>query len=97
MVSGEWRMANFPGVSRMKHRLATFFTGGTISMRFDPTTGGAVPALSGEEIIAQVPGLDEIADFDVINFGKWPGPHVTPPRMMELAREIGRASCRERV
>ena len=45
-----------------------------------------VPALSGGEIIAQVPGLDEIADFDVIDFGKWPGPHVTPSRMMELAR-----------
>jgi L-asparaginase len=70
----------------MKHRLAIFFTGGTISMRFDPATGGAVPALSGEEIIEQVPGLDQIADFDVIDFGKWPGPHVTPSRMMELAR-----------
>jgi L-asparaginase len=70
----------------MKPRLAAFFTGGTISMRFDPATGGAVPALSGEEIIAQVPGLNEIADFDVIDFGKWPGPHVTPPRMMDLAR-----------
>jgi L-asparaginase len=70
----------------MKPRLAAFFTGGTISMRFDPATGGAVPALSGREIIAQVPGLDEIADFDVIDFGKWPGPHVTPSRMMELAR-----------
>src|SRR5262245_39929565 len=72
----------------MKTRLAIFFTGGTISMRIDPVTGGAVPALSGEEIIAQVPGLDQIADFDVINFGKWPGPHVTPPRMMELARAV---------
>jgi L-asparaginase len=70
----------------MKSRLAAFFTGGTISMRFDPATGGAVPALSGEEIIAQVPGLHEIADFDVIDFGKWPGPHVTPSRMMDLAR-----------
>jgi L-asparaginase len=70
----------------MKPRLAAFFTGGTISMRFDPATGGAVPALSGEEILAQVPGLDEIADFDVIDFGKWPGPHVTPSRMMDLAR-----------
>src|SRR5262249_3805870 len=70
----------------MKPRLAAFFTGGTISMRFDPSTGGAVPALSGEEIIAQVPGLGGIADFDVIDFGKWPGPHMTPSRMMELAR-----------
>ncbi len=45
-------------------------------MRIDPATGGAVPALSGEELVAQVPGLEEIADFDVINFGRWPGPHV---------------------
>jgi len=32
----------------MKPRLAAFFTGGAISMRFDPATGGAVPALSGK-------------------------------------------------
>lgn len=70
----------------MKPRLATFFTGGTISMRIDPATGGAVPALSGEEIIALVPGLDQLADFDLINFARLPGPHWTPGRMMELAR-----------
>jgi L-asparaginase len=70
----------------MKPRIAIFFTGGTISMRIDPQTGGAVPALSGEEIIAQVPGLEELAEFDVINFARLPGPHWTPPRMLELAR-----------
>ncbi|MEO6725255.1 MAG: asparaginase domain-containing protein, partial [Blastocatellia bacterium] len=72
----------------MKPRLATFFTGGTISMRIDPATGGAIPALSGEEIIAQVPGLNDIADYDLINFDRLPGPHWTPQRMMELARAI---------
>jgi L-asparaginase len=72
----------------MKPRLATFFTGGTISMRIDPATGGAVPALSGEEIIALVPGLDQIAEFDLINFARLPGPHWTPGRMMELARAV---------
>src|SRR5262245_146085 len=70
----------------MKPRLAAFFTGGTISMRFDPATGGAVPALSGHEIIAVVPGLAGIDDFDLIDFGNVTGPHMTPPRMMELAR-----------
>src|SRR5215510_11435108 len=69
----------------MKPYLATFFT------------GGAIPALSGEEIIAQVPGLDEIADFDVINFGRWPGPHVTPSRMMELARAVKDKTAQERI
>ncbi len=72
----------------MKPRLATFFTGGTISMRIDPATGGAIPMLSGEEIIEQVPGLGEIADYDLINFDRLPGPHWTPGRMMELARAV---------
>ncbi len=72
----------------MKPRIATFFTGGTISMRIDPVTGGAIPALSGEEIIALVPGLEEIAEFDVVNFALWPGPHVTPSRMMDLAVKV---------
>ncbi len=72
----------------MKPRLATFFTGGTISMRIDPATGGAIPMLSGEEIIAQVPGLNDIADFDLVNFDRLPGPHWTPQRMMELAQAI---------
>lgn len=72
----------------MKPRIAMFFTGGTISMRIDPQTGGAIPALSGEEIIAQAPGLEELAEFDVINFGRLPGPHWTPQRMLELARAV---------
>ncbi len=72
----------------MKPRLATFFTGGTISMRIDPATGGAIPMLSGEEIIAQVPGLNDLADFDLINFDRLPGPHWMPERMMQLARAV---------
>jgi L-asparaginase len=74
--------------SSMKPRIAIFFTGGTISMRVDPKSGGAVPALSGEEIIAQVPGLNEITDFEVIDFACLPGPHMTPPKMLELARAV---------
>ena len=72
----------------MKPRIAIFFTGGTISMRVDPNSGGAIPALSGEEIVAQVPGLNEVADFTIINFAKLPGPHITPPKMLDLAREV---------
>lgn len=81
----------------MKPTLAAFFTGGTISMRIDPATGGAIPALSGEEIIAQVPGLDGIADYDLINFDRLPGPHWTPQRMMELARAVREKLCDERI
>ncbi|HZS04073.1 MAG TPA: asparaginase [Blastocatellia bacterium] len=72
----------------MKPRIAIFFTGGTISMRIDPATGGAIPALAGEEIIALVPGLADTADFGVVNFALLPGPHMTPPKMLELAQAV---------
>ena len=55
-------------------------------MSIDPTMGGAAPALSGEEIVARVDGLNNIADFDIINFARLPGPHVTPAIMLELAQ-----------
>ncbi len=66
-------------------RLLVVFTGGTISMRIDPGTGGAVPALSGEEILAYDPGLRTMADLEVIDFGRYPGPHMNPARMFELS------------
>jgi L-asparaginase len=72
----------------MRPRVAIFFTGGTISMRVDPKTGGPVPALSGEEILARVEGLDQFAEFEVINFALLPGPHMTPPKMLELAQRV---------
>lgn len=64
------------------------FTGGTIAMRIDPTRGGAVPALSGADLVAAVPGLDGIADIRVVDFDRLPGPHMTPARMLDLARVV---------
>ena len=66
--------------------IGILFTGGTISMRLDPETGAAVPALGAEEILAQVTGLEEIADIEVEDFSRLPGPHVTPDQMWRLAR-----------
>lgn len=81
----------------MKPRIAILFTGGTISMRVDPKTGGPIPALSGEEIVARVDGLCEIADIAVINFALLPGPHMTPPKMLELARRVSEQLAEERI
>ncbi|HVY69092.1 MAG TPA: asparaginase, partial [Verrucomicrobiae bacterium] len=64
------------------------FTGGTISMGFDPAAGGPVPKLSGREILALTPGLEQIASLNAIDFDRLPGPHMTPPRMLELARLV---------
>jgi L-asparaginase len=66
--------------------IGILFTGGTISMKLDPATGAAVPALGGDEILALVPGLDAIAEIEVEDFSRLPGPHVTPEQMWRLAR-----------
>ena len=81
----------------MKSRITIVFTGGTISMRVDPKSGGPVPALSGEEIIARVDGLQLIADLTPINFALLPGPHITPPIMLQLARRVAELLADERV
>jgi L-asparaginase len=62
------------------------FTGGTISMRLDPATGAAVPALSGQDILDHVPGLAAIAEVEGEDVSRLPGPHVTPEHMWRLAR-----------
>ena len=66
--------------------IGLLFTGGTISMRIDPATGSAVPALSADDIVAQVPSLSDVAGFEIEEFGRLPGPHVTPEVMWRLAR-----------
>jgi L-asparaginase len=65
-------------------RVAVVFTGGTISMRHDPVAGGNVPALSGSEILALVPGLDEVADVVAIDRGRTPASHFTFPALFDL-------------
>jgi L-asparaginase len=72
----------------MKKKVKLVFTGGTISMEVDPVIGAAIPVLSGEQILSNVRGLDEIADFEISNFAKLPGPHMTPGIMLELAEEV---------
>jgi L-asparaginase len=66
--------------------LGLLFTGGTISMQLDPATGAAVPALGAAEILAQVPHLRDVADFETEDFSRLPGPHVTAEHMWRLAR-----------
>jgi L-asparaginase len=64
------------------------FTGGTISMRVDPGTGAAVPAMSGEEIVARVHGLRKEARLTLEDYARLPGPHVTPHWMWRLKARV---------
>src|SRR3954454_7299859 len=65
-------------------RVAVVFTGGTISMGFDPVAGGNVPSLDGAAILARTPGLDAIADVVPIDRGLTPASHLTFRDVMTL-------------
>ncbi len=65
-------------------------TGGTIAMRFDQEKQGLVPAVSGAELIEAVPELSAELPIEVIEFSNLPSPHMTPRRMLALAKEIDR-------
>jgi L-asparaginase len=69
-------------------RVVLIATGGTISMKIDVESGGAVPRLTGAEILEAVPGVDRVARLEVREFGRYPGPHMTIERMWELRRAI---------
>ena len=68
--------------------IVLLFTGGTISMRHDPASGGAVPTLRGRDILALAPGIDQIADLEIDDWGAYPGPHMTAQRMWALRNRI---------
>jgi L-asparaginase len=66
--------------------IGILFTGGTISMKLDPASGAAVPALGPAEILEQVPEIRSVTDIETEDFSRLPGPHVTPDGMWRLAR-----------
>ena len=77
--------------------ISIIFTGGTISMTIDPATGGAVPSLTGDQILGRMRDVHTLARMDCIEFGKYPGPHVTPAMMVEIAELVRREAAREEV
>jgi L-asparaginase len=68
--------------------IVVVFTGGTISMRHDPAAGGAVPSLSGRDILARAPGIDRLAPLEIDDWGAFPGPHMTVERMWALRERL---------
>ncbi|MGE5859044.1 MAG: asparaginase, partial [Ignavibacteria bacterium] len=71
-----------------KKNILVVFTGGTFSMMIDRETGGAVPRYSGSELLDKIPEAKKLANIICYDFGKYPGPHMTPELMFELAKKI---------
>jgi L-asparaginase len=69
-------------------KILIVFTGGTFSMMIDEKTGGAVPRFSGKELLSKIPKAEELAQIEIYDFGKYPGPHMTPELMLQLSKKI---------
>jgi L-asparaginase len=71
-------------------RVAVFCLGGTIAMA--PTAGGGVtPAFTGAELLAAVPGLDEVpVELTVHDLRRLPGPSLSFADLFELSAAIER-------
>lgn len=72
-------------------RVATFFTGGTISMAFDPAAGGNVPALDGAAILAGTPGLTEIAEVVPVDLDRTPASHFRFADLVSIGIRVATA------
>jgi L-asparaginase len=73
------------------------FTGGTISMRVDDAQGGAVPSLTGREVLAATRGVERVAEVELDEWGAYPGPHLTLERMWALRARIAEHVARPEV
>jgi L-asparaginase len=78
------------GETREEHsarlpKVVVVTTGGTIAMKYDPASGGAVPTLSGKDLMTSVPGLDKIAVIETVEFCNIDSSQMTP----EIWRKLG--------
>lgn len=74
-----------------KKKVIVFTTGGTIAMKFDPAVNGLVPAVSGADLAAAVPGLEKLADVEVREFSNHASCAMTPQKMFDLSAMIEKA------
>lgn len=85
----------------MKPRVLIITTGGTIAEsqdvdqtpdvnigRFDPSRGRLVTAFGGDELVAGLPGIDEIAEFQVEQFAAVDSFQMTFQIAFDIARRI---------
>jgi L-asparaginase len=77
--------------------VALVFTGGTISMRHDSVSGGAVPSLGASEIVDAARGIEDIAALEVDEWGRYPGPHMSLERVWALRNHLRTLVARDDV
>jgi L-asparaginase len=81
MGSASFSRAQLPTV-------AVITTGGTIAEKTDRLTGGAVPALSGKDLLEAVPQLAKVAKIKVVNYSNIDSSQMTPELWAGLSKTV---------
>lgn len=66
-------------------RVVVLATGGTIASQYDPATGALAPALTGEDLVRAVPGLDSVARVEVEQIANVGSFDMTPEIWLRLS------------
>lgn len=67
--------------------VAVLSTGGTIASVYDEERGGFAPALTGDQLVAAVPGLDTLARVEVVQVANVASTDMTPALWMAVYRQ----------
>jgi L-asparaginase len=86
-----------PGTGPARPTVVLLATGGTIAMKIDPVKKAPVPAISGDDLLATVPEIGQVAKIEVQNLSNVPSDYMDPPRWVELARAAEKALARPEV
>lgn len=78
-------------------KVVVLATGGTIAMKYAPKLKGLVPACTGEDLAAAVPGLGEVAPLEFIQFSNIASPAMTPQTMWDLHVRLEKVLARDDV
>ncbi len=79
---------SFEGETSNLKKVKLIATGGTIaSLKLAPDKG-ALPRLSGEELLEAAPGVRELAELKVESFSSLPSHHLSMEQLFELAGKV---------
>jgi L-asparaginase len=67
-------------------KVALIFTGGTIGMKIDSVSHGAIPSLTPNQILNSLSGIHEFNNLIIHEYSRKPSPSITVSDMKELAR-----------
>ena len=85
------------GVAQELPTVVILSTGGTIASMYDSVQGGFAPALTGDDLIRAVPGLDTIAHIEVVQVANVASTNMTPALWLEVSRQAQSAFRRAEV